>query len=106
LSTVEKHHSQSQGFCNLLATSLIAVLVALGTVTSASARDASQYYSAGLQSLVNSAHQKYQGLKDGANANYIPILDTVPSDLFGVVIVTNNGQVFSAELGASIYLGD
>ena len=33
---------------------------------------------------------------EGANADYIPILATVPSDMFGVVIVTRDGQVFSA----------
>ena len=41
-----------------------------------------------LQALVDSAHAEFKDLKEGANANYIPILDTVPSELFGVVIVT------------------
>src|SRR5690606_30058977 len=42
------------------------------------------------------AHSNYLGLKDGANADYIPILTETPSDLFGVVIVTREGKVFKA----------
>ncbi len=48
------------------------------------------------QRLVDEAHTKYKGLKDGANANYIPILDTVPSELFAVVIATKDGAIYSA----------
>ena len=48
------------------------------------------------QRLVDEAHAKYKGLKDGANANYIPILDTVPSELFAVVIATKDGAIYSA----------
>ncbi|MGI9290807.1 MAG: glutaminase A [Gammaproteobacteria bacterium] len=49
-----------------------------------------------LQAVVNAAHAEYSDLKEGANANYIPILDTVPSELFGVVIITADGQVYQA----------
>jgi len=48
------------------------------------------------QDLVDRTHATFKDLKDGANANYIPILDTVPSDLFGVVIVTKDGTVYAA----------
>ncbi|MDQ8208725.1 glutaminase A [Coraliomargarita sp. SDUM461003] len=49
-----------------------------------------------LQEVVDAAYAKYKDLEEGANADYIPILATVPSDLFGVVIATKDGQVFSA----------
>lgn len=49
-----------------------------------------------LQALVTAAHAEFEDLKEGANASYIPILDEVPSDLFGVVIVTAEGEVFAA----------
>ncbi len=49
-----------------------------------------------LQQVVNEAHQKFLGLKDGANADYIPILAEAPSELFGVAIVTVNGDVITA----------
>ncbi len=48
------------------------------------------------QRVVDAAYAKYKDLKDGKNADYIPILTETPSDLFGVVIVTRDGKVFSA----------
>lgn len=48
------------------------------------------------QRVVDEAYNKFKDLKEGANANYIPILDTVPSDLFGVVIVTRDGEIYAA----------
>ena len=41
-----------------------------------------------LQAAVDKAHKSFLDVKDGANADYIPILAEVPSDLFGVAIVT------------------
>ncbi|MEN8148843.1 MAG: glutaminase A [Planctomycetota bacterium] len=49
-----------------------------------------------LQALVETVQAKYAPVKEGANANYIPILDTVDPELFGVVIVTVDGKVYSA----------
>jgi glutaminase len=51
---------------------------------------------ADLQRVVNEAHAKYKDLRDGKNADYIPILTTVPSDLFGVVIATRDGKIYAA----------
>lgn len=48
-----------------------------------------------LQQVVMSAYAKYKHLNEGANADYIPILATVPSDLFGIVIATKDGQLFA-----------
>lgn len=48
-----------------------------------------------LQRVVDEAYTKYKDLKEGKNADYIPILTTVPSDLFGVVIVTRDGKVYA-----------
>ena len=48
------------------------------------------------QRVVDDAYKKFKGLKEGANADYIPILATVPSDMFGVVIVTREGEIYSA----------
>ncbi|HVM97824.1 MAG TPA: glutaminase A [Candidatus Acidoferrales bacterium] len=49
-----------------------------------------------LQRLVNEAHAKFQGVTDGAPADYIPELAKVPADLFGVAIVTAQGDVYTA----------
>ncbi len=49
-----------------------------------------------LQRVVNEAYDKFKGDTTGKNADYIPYLASVPSNLFAVVIVTADGQVFSA----------
>jgi len=49
-----------------------------------------------LQQVVDEAHARYADVKDGKNADYIPILTTVPSELFGVVIATSDGKLYSA----------
>jgi glutaminase len=48
------------------------------------------------QRVVDAAYARYKDLKDGKNADYIPILTETPSDLFGVVIVSKDGRVYSA----------
>ena len=76
--------------------------IAVATVAAASfsvelmALDASNYKPAQIQQLVNEAHAKFKADKSGKNANYIPILDTVPSELFGVVVVMKDGTMYSA----------
>src|SRR5689334_2144495 len=49
-----------------------------------------------LQRVVNEAYAKFKGDTTGKNADYIPYLASVPSNLFAVVIVTADGKVFSA----------
>ncbi|MDF7808769.1 glutaminase A [Pontiellaceae bacterium B12219] len=49
-----------------------------------------------LQAAVDKAYQNFKGLKEGKNADYIPILTQTPSDLFGIVIATPDGQFFTA----------
>ena len=49
-----------------------------------------------LQKVVNEAYEKFKDDKTGKNADYIPYLASVPSNLFGVAIVTSDGQVFTA----------
>jgi len=49
-----------------------------------------------LQQLVNDAHAKFKDLKEGKNADYIPILATIPSELFGIAVITVDGRVITA----------
>jgi glutaminase len=64
----------------------------LPSLADAADRQARQF-----QRLVDEAHARYKGLTEGKNADYIPILTTVPSDLFGVVIVdASDGKVYAA----------
>lgn len=62
----------------------------------AEARDTAMLKALELQQAVDEAHTKFKDLKDGKNADYIPILATVDPELFGVVIVTKDGQVYAA----------
>ncbi|MCY1047119.1 glutaminase A [Corallococcus sp. bb12-1] len=41
------------------------------------------------------AHARYKGVKDGKNADYIPSLAKVDPGLFGIVLVTVDGRVYS-----------
>ncbi|HKX45088.1 MAG TPA: glutaminase A [Planctomycetota bacterium] len=47
-----------------------------------------------VQALLAAAHAKHRGVTDGANADYIPALAKVDSKLFGIALVTVDGQVF------------
>jgi len=49
-----------------------------------------------LNRVVQEAHAKFRNVSDGANADYIPELAKVPSELFGVVIVTARGETYAA----------
>lgn len=49
-----------------------------------------------LNRVVQEAHERFKDVKDGANADYIPELAKVPSELFGVAIVTARGDVYTA----------
>lgn len=70
-----------------------AVVIALALVSTATAAEITP---ADFQRVVDEAYAKYKGLNEGSNADYIPILTETPSDLFGVVIVTRKGAVYSA----------
>jgi glutaminase len=50
---------------------------------------------ADVEAALQAAHAKYKDLNDGANADYIPALAKVPSKLFGIALVTVDGQVFT-----------
>jgi glutaminase len=49
-----------------------------------------------LQNVVEEAYTKFKDENRGKNADYIPYLASVPSQLFGVVIATVDGQIFTA----------
>lgn len=49
-----------------------------------------------LQDTLNQAYSIFQDTNEGQNADYIPELAKVPSDLFGIVIVTVDGDIIQA----------
>ena len=46
--------------------------------------------------LVAEAHKRFKSIDQGKNADYIPALAKVPSDLFGVSVVGTSGIAFAA----------
>ena len=49
-----------------------------------------------VRGLVAAAHERLKSVAEGKNADYIPALAKVPSDLFGVSVVETSGIVFAA----------
>ena len=48
-----------------------------------------------LEQLAREAHDKFKNDQGGRNADYIPALAQVPSNLFGITIVTIDGKIIS-----------
>ena len=71
------------------------VLVATGAVATGKPRTAPQNGNGVPQvdDVIKGAYAKYKGLKEGANADYIPALAKVDPNLFGIVVVTVDGKV-------------
>ncbi len=50
----------------------------------------------GPEAAVKAAYDKYKTLNEGKNADYIPALAKVDPNLFGIVLITTDGKVYSA----------
>jgi glutaminase len=57
----------------------------------ASAQSASE-----INAALTAAYEKYKGLKEGKNADYIPALAKVDSNIYGIALVTVDGKVYTA----------
>src|SRR5262245_37955142 len=71
---------------------LVTMLAALGLLLPRLAA-ADSPGKAEIAAALSAAHAKYQGLAEGKNADYIPALAKVPSNLFGIALVTVDGEV-------------
>ena len=49
-----------------------------------------------IQAALDAAYTKYQNLEEGANADYIPALAAVDSNIYGIALVTADGNVYTA----------
>jgi glutaminase len=76
----------------VLAVAVVVVCAALPLAAAAQGIPSAQV----LGRAVQEAYDKFKDVKDGANADYIPELAKVPSELFGVAIVTARGDVYAA----------
>jgi glutaminase len=50
---------------------------------------------ADIQKALDAAYTKYQGLQEGKNADYIPALAKVDSNIYGIALVTTDGKVYT-----------
>ena len=48
-----------------------------------------------INAALKAAHDKYKGVKEGANADYIPALAKVDSNIYGIALVTTDGKVYT-----------
>lgn len=79
-----------------MTTRIVAALMFASVILACSSRQATAEFSpAELQRVAEEAHAMFKDVREGANANYIPILDEVPSELFGIAIATNAGDVIT-----------
>jgi glutaminase len=77
------------GYRRIAGVALVGVLIALPAGAQVPAK-------AQVEPALTAALTKYKDLKEGKNADYIPALAKVPSNLFGIAVVTVDGQVYTA----------
>jgi glutaminase len=68
-----------------------AVVLSLSAAAAAAAQTPAEY-----QRAVDAAFQKYRGLQEGKNADYIPALAKVDPNVYGIALVTPDGKVYTA----------
>jgi glutaminase len=73
---------------------LIAVFFVI-TVAPAIGKDHATLSEKKINAALDEAFTKYQDLQEGANADYIPALAKVDPNLFGIVLVTVDGKVYT-----------
>jgi glutaminase len=77
--------------------SIAAVLAVLSlAATSAPAKDMSKGLGdAQINAALDAAYAQFKDLKEGANADYIPALAKVDSNIYGIALVTSDGRVYT-----------
>lgn len=56
-----------------------------------------------IQAALDAAYDRYSGLQEGKNADYIPALAKVDPNLYGIALVTTDGKVYTAgDVGSEV----
>ena len=71
-----------------ISAALLAGVVSLGAA-------AQSLKPADIQKAIDAAYTKYQNLQEGKNADYIPALAKVDSNIYGIAVVTTDGKVYT-----------
>jgi len=77
-------------------TRLIAIVLVALLLSSPVFVNAQDLSKANIEKVLNDAYNKFKDVKEGANADYIKELATVDPNIFGISIVTTDGQVYTA----------
>jgi glutaminase len=80
----------------LINTRLIAILLVALLLSSPVTLFAQDLSKANIEKVLNDAYSKFKDVKEGANADYIKELATVDPNIFGIALVTVDGQVYTA----------
>ena len=78
-----------------LAGIVVLTTAALGSIA-VLAQGTGQLAPAQIDNALKAAYDKYKTLHEGKNADYIPALAKVDPNLFGIVLVTTDGKVYTA----------
>jgi len=83
---------------NLISSRLIALMIIGLMILSTPVLTYSQdlLTKANIEKVLNDAYNKFKDVKEGANADYIKELATVDPNIFGIALVTTDGQVYTA----------
>ena len=79
----------------LVATTAVAIAAATGLAIGEQPRRNGNGKGAQIDAAIKAAHARYKGLTEGKNADYIPALAKVDPNLYGIAVVTTDGQVFT-----------
>jgi glutaminase len=71
------------------------LMIYLGSLLSVANVSAMELTKENIEQAMSEAYAKYKGLQEGANADYIPALAKVDSSIYGIAVVTADGQVYS-----------
>jgi glutaminase len=72
---------------------ILAVTLALALSSAVQARDL--FKPSDVEAALNAAYDNYKGLQEGKNADYIAALAKVDSKIYGIVLVTADGKVYT-----------
>ena len=80
-------------FVNTRLVAIMLVALLLSSPVTLFAQDLSK---ANVEKVLQDAYTKFKDVKEGANADYIKELATVDPNIFGIALVTVDGQVYTA----------
>lgn len=81
-----------QFFIHTRLVAIVLVALLLASPVFVNAQDLSK---ANIEKVMKEAYEKFKDVKEGANADYIKELATVDPNIFGISIVTTDGQVYT-----------